>query len=286
MSARPSNAPPSWIGPGTRAVITGASWGIGESFAEALAARGVDLLLVARTETRLLTIAADVQARYGVRAEIVTLDLAEPDGPRRLFEAASGLDFEPTMLVNSAGLGMLGPFADLPLDKAREIVHLNVAALTELTYRFIQGMLVRGDGAIVNVASASAFQPVPNYGLYAASKAYVVSFGAALWAECRESGVRVVTVCPGPVDAGSPSERRAIGRLERLRLPLPRRVTREEVVEVALEAVERNEPIVIPGAPVARLALTLLPRRVRLRLTHAVLRCFPRLMMGIRRREP
>jgi uncharacterized protein len=220
-----------------------------------------------------------------VRVEIVTLDLAEPDGPRRLWEAASGLGFEPTMLVNNAGLGILGPFADLPLDQAREIVRLNVSALTEITYRFLQGMLARGGGAIVNVASASAFQPVPNYGLYAASKAYVVSFSAALWAECRHSGVRVVTVCPGPVDAGSPSERQANGRLARLRQSFPRRVRREEVVEVALDAVERNEPIVIPGAPAARLALTLLPRRARLRLTHAILRRFPRMLTGTRRRD-
>jgi short-subunit dehydrogenase len=276
----------SWIGPGTRAIITGASWGIGESFAEALAARGAALLLVARTETRLLTIAADLQARYGVRVEIVTLDLAEPDGPRRVFEAASGLGFEPTLLINNAGLGILGPFAELPLDKAREIVRLNVAALTEITYRFLQGMLARGDGAIINVASASAFQPVPNYGLYAASKAYVVSFGAALWAECRHSGVRVVTVCPGPVDAGAPSEQQAYSRLERLRRSFPRKVRREDVVTIALDAVERNEPIVIPGAPAARLALRLLPRRTRLRLTHAVLRRFPRMMTGTRRREP
>jgi len=241
---------------------------------------------VARTETRLLTIAADLQARYGVRVEIVTLDLAQPDGPCRLCEAASGLGFDPTLLINNAGLGILGPFADLPVEKAREMIRLNVTALTELTYRFLPPMLARGDGAIINVASASAFQPVPNYGLYAASKAFVVSFGAALWAECRHTGVRVVTVCPGPVDAGSPSERQANGRLERLRRSFPRKVRREEVVAVALDAVERNEPIVIPGAPAARLALTLLPRRARLRLTNAVLRRFPRLMTGTRRREP
>ena len=286
MTNRPDDAPAGWIGPGTRAIITGASWGIGESFAEALAARGADLLLVARTETRLLTIAADLQARYGVRVEIVTLDLAQPEGPRRLYEAASGLGFEPTLLVNTAGLGIVGPFAELPIAQAREIVRLNVAALTELTYRFLQGMLARGDGAIINVASASAFQPVPSYGLYAASKAFVVSFSAALWAECRQRGVRVVAVCPGPVDAGSPSERQANGRLERLRRSFPRKVRREEVVAVALDAVERNEPVVIPGALAARLALTLLPRRTRLRLTNAAPRRFPRLMTGTRRREP
>jgi len=285
-----SDRPSERIGPGTRAIITGASWGIGESFAEALAARGADLLLVARTEKRLLTIAADLQARYGVRVELVTLDLAEPDGPRRLCEAAQGLGFEPTLLVNNAGLGVLGPFSELPLDRAREMIRLNVLALTELTYRVLHGMLARGDGAIVNVASASAFQPVPHYGLYAATKAYVVSFSAALWAESRHRGVDIVAVCPGPVDAGSPSDRQVeqqmARRLERLRRPFPRRVTRKEVVAMALDAVERGDPLVVPGAPAARLALSLFPRRTRLRLTAAVLRRFPRLMTGTRRRDP
>jgi short-subunit dehydrogenase len=221
-----------------------------------------------------------------VRVEIVTLDLAEPDGPRRLCEAASGLGFEPTLLVNNAGLGILGPFSELPLERAREMIRLNVTALTDLTYRVLQVMTARGEGAIINVASASAFQPVPNYGLYAASKAYVVSFGAALWAECRSKGVRVVTVCPGPVDAGSPLERRAASRLERLRRSFPKRVSREEVVAMALDAVERDLPIVVPGAPAARLALRLLPRRTRLRLTAMILRRFPRMMTGTRRRDP
>src|SRR5581483_10747391 len=119
----------------------------------------------------------------------------------------------------------------------------------------------------------------------AASKAYVVSFSSALWAECRRKGVRVVAVCPGPVDAGSPAERRALGRLERPRRSFPRRVSREEVVAAALDAVEANEPIVVPGAPAARLALRLLARRTRLRLTDAILQGVSRLVTGIRRRD-
>ena len=194
--------PPTQIGPGTRAIVTGASWGIGEAFAEALAARGADLLLVARSEARLRALADDLAERHGVRVEVVAVDLGDPDGPRRLIEAADALGFEPTLLVNNAGIGVLGPFEDLPLERAREMIRLNVLALTDLTYRVLERMQARGGGAIVNVASASAFQPLPNYGVYAATKAFVVSFTAALWAECREHGVRVVAVCPGPVDAG------------------------------------------------------------------------------------
>lgn len=285
---RATGSDSSTIGPGTRAIVTGASWGIGEAFAEELAARGADLLLVARTETRLLTIAADLAARHGVRVEIVTVDLAEPDGPRRLCEAAAGLGFEPTLLVNNAGLGILGPFDALPLERAREMIRLNVTALTDLTYRVLDGMLARGHGAIVNVGSASALQPLPNYAVYAASKAYVVSLSCALWAECRRRGVRVVAVCPGAVDAGPPAELNGNGSVPPRRRTFPRKVTRGAVVASALDAVERDLPIVVPGAParVARLALGLLPRGARLRLTGALLRRFPTMLTGTRHRDP
>ena len=145
--------------------------------------------------------------RYGVRVEIVAVDLGAPDGPRRLVEAADALGFEPTLLVNNAGVGVLGPFAELSLDQAREMVRLNVLALADLTYRVLERMQARGSGAILNVGSASAFQPLPNYGVYAATKAFVASFTAALWAECRGRGVRVVAVCPGAVDAGEQARR-------------------------------------------------------------------------------
>jgi short-subunit dehydrogenase len=272
------------IGPGTRAIVTGASWGIGETFAEALASRGADLLLVARSKARLQEMASELAGRHGVRVEIVALDLAEPDGPRRLCEAADALGFEPTLLVNNAGIGVLGPFADLPLERAREMIHLNVTALTDLTYRILSGMQRRGSGAILNVGSASALQPVPNYGVYAATKAYVISFTAALWAECRGQGIQVVAVCPGPVDAGA--KRGPDGKP--VRQGLRRKVTREQVVATAFDALERDIPIVVPGAPprVARFALGLLPRRQRLRFTGMLLRRFPTMLTGIRRRDP
>jgi short-subunit dehydrogenase len=228
--------------------------------------------------------ATDLADRYGVRVEVVVLDLATPDGPSRLCEAADALSFEPTLLVNNAGLGVLGPFTDLPLERAREMVHLNVLALTDLTYRVLTMMQRRGGGAILNVGSASALQPVPHYGVYAATKAYVISFSAALWAEARRHGVQVVAVCPGPVDAGSPDG--AAGGSPRM--GLRRKVTRERVVVSAFDALERDLPIVVPGAPprVARFALSLLPRRYRLRLTGLLLRRFPTMLTGIRRREP
>src|SRR5262249_21811370 len=141
----------------------------------------------------------------------------------------------------------------------------------------------REGGTIVNVASASALQPLPNYGLYGATKAYVLSFTAALWAECRGQGVQVLAVCPGAVDAGTPD-----GAADAPRRPIARRkVTWEEVVAAAFDALERDLPIVLPGAQpaIVRLALGLLPRRARLRFTGMLLRRFPTALTGVRRRD-
>lgn len=307
---------PGRIGPGTRAIVTGASWGIGETFAHTLAARGADLLLVARSEARLRALAETLAERHGVRVETVAVDLAAPDGPRRLVEAADALGFEPTLLVNNAGVGVLGPFAELPIEQTREMIRLNVLALTDLTYRILERMPVRGGGAIVNVGSAAAFQPLPHYGVYAATKAFVASFTAALWAECRSRGVRVVAVCPGAVDASDPVGQPAgaiasangsstsagnagaparpatasagAGTLPTLRRRFRRKISRERVVAAALDALAYDRPIVIPGGPpaVARLALGLLPRRSRLRFTGLLLRRYPTALTGIRRRAP
>jgi short-subunit dehydrogenase len=281
------------IGPGTRAIVTGASWGIGETFAQMLAARGVDLLLVARTEDRLRAVADRLRERYGVRVETVTVDLAQPDGPSQIVEAADRLGFEPTMLVNNAGVGVLGPFADLPVEKAREMVRLNVLAVANLTYRLLERMEARGHGTIVNVASASGFQPLPNYAVYAASKSFVISFTSAIWAEARGKGVRIIAVCPGPVDAGAPESPSGVAHANSAaatprRRSLRRRVTREQVVQETFNGLARNQSVVIPGGPpaVARMMLGLLPPRYRLRLTGLLMRRYPTMLTGTRRRDP
>src|SRR5690606_6116139 len=118
---------------------------------------------------------------------------------------------------------------------------LNVLALTELTYRVLEGMLARGSGSIINVGSASALQPLPNYGVYAATKSFVVSLSTALWAECRDRGVRVLAVCPGAIDADAPG---APGPAAPRRRRFRRKVTREQVVTAALNALERDVPLV------------------------------------------
>lgn len=268
------------IGRGTRAIITGASFGLGEAFAEGLARRGVDLLLVARTDARLLTIAADLAAAHGVRAEIATLDLVDSDGPRRLQAHADGLGFEPDLLVNAASLDAGGQFAEQSLDTMLDAVRLNIEALVALTHLYLLRMAARRSGAIVNVASGAAFGPLPGHAVYAASEAFVLSLSEALWAEHRPHGVVVVAVCPG---AASGSRDGGHGGL----FGLFRRASREEIVASALDAVERHVPVVVPGASTraAALLLGLLGPRARVRLATRLSRQYPGLLLGGRRRE-
>ena len=270
------------VGRGTRAVVTGASFGLGEAFAEALAARGADLLLVARTDARLLTIAANLAAAHGVRVEIATLDLVAPDGPRRLQTHADGLGFEPDVLVNAAGLDAVGRFADQPLDLVLDAVRLNVEALVALTRLYLPRMAARRSGAIVNVASAAAFAPLAGHAVYAASEAFVLSLSEALWAEQRPNGVAIVAVCPGAASGGQRARRGGLFKAG----GLYGRVAREMIVASALAALERDEPVVVPGAAtrVSALLLGLLSPRARVGLAARLSRRYPGLLVSSRRR--
>ncbi len=265
---------------GTRAIVTGASFGLGAAFAEGLAGRGVDLLLVARTDARLLPMAADLAAAHGVRAEIATLDLVAPDGPQRLQAHADGLGFEPDLLVNAANLDAGGRFAEQPLELVLDAVRLNVEALVALTHLYLPRMAARRSGAIVNVASAAAFGPLPGHAVYAASEAFVLSLTEALWAEQRPNGVSVVAVCPGASSGGEDAERRGP-------FGLGGRASREAIVASALAAVERDVPVVVPGARTraASMLLGLLAPRARVRLAARLSRAYPGLLLGTRRRE-
>ncbi len=241
---------------GSSALVTGASSGIGEAFARALAADGADLLLTALPEQleRLERIARELSASHGVRTEVVTMDLSAPDGPESLVKAADHLAFEPSVLVNSAGFGIGGAFAEQSVEKQLAMIRLNVLALVALTGAFLPRMIQRGDGVVVNVASTAAFQPLPYFAAYAASKAFVLTFGEALWAESRTAGVRVVTVCSGPVStpfherAGDPGNAAGIKRQIRRRY-----LTAEGVVAAAFAAVEADRPRTVLRLPGGRL---------------------------------
>ncbi|HUH72554.1 MAG TPA: SDR family oxidoreductase [Mycobacterium sp.] len=225
------------------AVVTGASSGLGAIFADQLAQRGLSLVLTGRDQARLSAVAQRIgQTAPDVDVELVVGDLATDAGVDALETRLDGRVID--VLVNNAGFGTYGLFSELDAGREHELVAVNVDALVRLTHVVLPGMLARGRGGIVNVASTIAFQPGPYQATYGASKAFVLSLSQALWAETRGSGVTVTALCPGPtrtgfVDAlGSDVSHTAIYR----RLAAP-----EPVVAAGLRALDRGRAVVVPG---------------------------------------
>ncbi|MFD4669559.1 SDR family NAD(P)-dependent oxidoreductase [Lentzea sp. NPDC058450] len=187
---------------GITALVTGASKGLGRAYARELARRGAHLVLVARTTTALEDLAAEVRAEYGVTAEVIGADLADPAGPETLVRAVADRGLRIDLLVNNAGSGAAGRFLERPFGQSTRSVALNVGALMELTYLFGREMAARGAGGIINVGSTAAFQPMPYQASYAATKAFVLSFTEAVAEEQRGTGVRVMAAHPGATDTG------------------------------------------------------------------------------------
>jgi short-subunit dehydrogenase len=178
---------------GHTALVTGASSGIGADLARVLAARGANLVLAARRAEALEAVAASVRSAAQVSVQVRPIDLLDERARTALHAESADVD----ILVNNAGLGVFGPFADAPWERTREVLELNLVALTHLTQLFLPGMLAARWGRVMLVASTAAFQPVPNYAVYAASKAHVLSFGMALNQELKGTGVSCTTLNPG-----------------------------------------------------------------------------------------
>ena len=222
-------------------LITGASSGIGAAFARKLAARGRNVLLVARSEDKLVALCNEIGRLSGIRAQYFPLDLLKPGAATELLEETRQRGLVIDMLVNNAGFGSMGEFDKLELDHELEMIDLNIKSLVELTYRFIGPMRERRQGTIINVASTAGFQPVPYMATYAATKAFVLSFSEALWEENRESGVHVMALCPGVTDTN-------FFEASRMKRPPMRTIeTAEEVVDTALRALRQRKPSVISG---------------------------------------
>ncbi len=222
-------------------LITGASSGIGEAFARKLAARGHNLLLVARSEDKLINLCNELGRIKSTRAQYVAMDLSQPDAPARLFEEAQKRDLEIDLLINNAGFGSLGDFAKLDLERELNMIDLNVRVVVELTNRFLVPMRERKNGAIINVASTAGFQPVPFMATYAATKAFVLSFSEALWEENRSYGIKVTALCPGVTDTNffaAAHMQKPPGRISQ---------TAEDVVDAALRGLKRGKSHVISG---------------------------------------
>jgi hypothetical protein len=223
-------------------LITGASSGIGEAFARKLAARGHNLLLVARSEDKLITLCNELGRMRSIRAQYVVMDLSRPESPARLFEEMQQRELVIDLLINNAGFGSMGDFTGLDLARELNMIDLNVRSLVELTYLFLQPMRERQRGAIINVASTAGFQPVPFMATYAATKAFVLSFSQALWEENRPYGIEVLALCPGVTETGF----FAAARMQQ-RPPARVSQTPEEVVDTALRALKRRKSHVISG---------------------------------------
>jgi short-subunit dehydrogenase len=251
------------------ALITGASSGIGEAFARALAARGDDVVLVARSAGRLEALAADLSAKHGVRAHVLPADLADPGAVAALVAELSARGLTVATLINNAGFGTHGEFASLDGARERDEVLVNVLAPVMLAHALLPAMIARKSGAIVNVGSTASFQPVPYMAVYGATKAFVLSFSEALAEEVRVHGVRVVALCPGQTDtaffAGIDDAR--VGRAR----------TTEQVVDTALRALKRGRVVAVDGFAnyVLANANRLAPRRLVARVAATMQRPKP-----------
>jgi short-subunit dehydrogenase len=230
--------------PDLRALVTGASSGIGAAFARALRSRGERLILVARRRDRLEALAHELGGEAHVL--VVPLDLKQPDSAERLKQVVESQGLAVDLLVNNAGLGHTGPFVDERPEVIRAMLDVNVRAVVELCHAFLPAMRQRGRGAVINVASNAAFQPVPFLTVYAATKAFVLSLSEGLSEELRGSGVRVQVLCPGTTATEFFEVAGAGEHLLARRLPL---MSAEDVVRVSLAGLDRGRVRVVAGWP-------------------------------------
>ncbi len=243
------------------ALVTGATSGIGLELATLLARDRHDLALVARTRDRLESVARGLAEEFGVRAMALPFDLARPEAPAEIVRELSRQGSNVDVLVNNAGFGVHGLFASTPADKDRDVLQVNVVALTELTKRLLPGMLERRRGRILNLASTAAFQPGPLMAVYYASKAYVLSFSEALSNELSGTGVTVTALCPGPTITEF-QKRAGIEGTALFTGPLV--MEPSEVARAGYRGMRRGQRLVIPGFGnnVLVQALRVTPRRV------------------------
>lgn len=255
---------------GMTALITGASAGLGVEFATQFAARGADVVLVARREDRLRDLAERLAQEHGITATPIALDLVEPEVAASLRSELEERGIRIQTLVNNAGFGTKGALVDTDAARTAEMVQVNVAALTSLTREFLPDLVSAGSGALVNIASNGAYQPCPTMAVYGATKAYVLSLTEAVAYETRDSGLRVVAVSPGATRTEFfdvvGTRVASVGRFQ----------TPEQVVTRTLRELDRpNGPASFVSGRVnavsAKLA-AIMPRRLTLRISGAVLR--------------
>ena len=242
------------------ALITGASSGIGEAFAKELASDKTNLILVARSADKLEQIASRLREQYSVEVDVIPCDLIAPQATHNLFEQISQKDSQIDLLINNAGFGDYGEFCTRNLSKQVEMIQLNITALVELTYLFLPGMKERRQGGIINVSSIAGFQPLPYMSVYSATKAFVLHFSEALWAENKNNGVSILALCPGATESNfakvAEFPQSSFGAGVKL-------ATAEEVVRDALSALAKNQSNIVTGSATNQIIVNLprfLPR--------------------------
>lgn len=223
-------------------LVTGASSGLGAEFARALAHRGANLVLTARSRDRLEQLALDLGRVNGVTARTVVADLSEADGARALIAGIEALGVPVEHVISNAGFGAVGRFVSSEPGVEARMLRVNCESLVALARHFLPELVARGDGGILHVASTAAYQPTPYMAAYGATKAFVMSFSLALREEVAGTGVRMVTLCPGPVPTGFQQTAGVSSPLPRLNI-----VEAPEVVEAALAAYDRDQALCVPG---------------------------------------
>jgi short-subunit dehydrogenase len=247
---------------GSTALVTGASKGLGKVFAETLAGRGMNLVLVARSGDALHALAENLATQFGVQCVPLNADLSRPDAAIRIGEELERSAIQVDLLVNNAGLGLTGSFLSHDLGKEAASIQVNVQALVALSHVLGSGMAKRGTGGIINIASNSSFQPLPYMATYAATKAFVLFFSEALHHELAHTGVHVMAACPGPTATSffdGVSTRLSPKDMD----------SAESVVQKTLAAFDRRKPVVYPGRMSVRAATwlsRLLPRALVVRV--------------------
>ena len=226
------------------ALVTGASSGIGAEFARALAARGDDLVVVARDASRLDALAEQLEKEYGVDVEVLSADLTSKKGRAVVEARLESVEPAVELLVNNAGMGTYGKFGELPREGEARVIRLNVLALVQLTHAALPGMIERGGGGIINVSSLAGHQPTPLNATYGGTKAFVTSFSQALHEELRGTGVKVMVLCPG----FTRTEFQERAGLDSGSVPGFMWQKPEPVVAAALRAYDQGRAVCFPGA--------------------------------------
>lgn len=251
---------------GSWALVTGASSGLGAEFARQLAHLGTNLILTARSGPKLERFASDLARVNGVSTHAIAADLAAEGGTQALLAAVDALGVPVLHVINNAGFGSTGAFVNADPEHEQRMVRLNCEAVVGVARHFLPKLVARGAGGLLHVASTAAYQPTPYMATYGASKAFVLSFTLSLAEELRGSGVRVLTLCPGPVPTGFQQAagmhgESAIVRVAQLEAP--------SVVESALAAYRERRDVAVPGAlnALRTAAVRVMPRGVVLRAT-------------------